>query len=206
MSRAVQNRLRLWRSIDDFAAELEGVQADYGDLTIATPSLGFYRDAWVGLRCARATGAVRLRLGADPPDIELGYQDGRQLPLEVVEALRTGRRRGDEIRQHRAKAAAGVSTLRHVPGESWPAAAEVLEALSQRAATKAEKGYPPDTVLAIYLNVGDWDNERSHIEAGMAAALEVATSVFADVWVLWHGRFYRTDQAGRVHLLQGCGS
>lgn len=201
MSSASQEWLREWRRINDFAAELDRIQAEHGDRAIEAPGLGFYRDAWIGVRCAQATGAVRVRLGADPPDIELGYPDGREMALEAVEALRAGRRRGDEIREDRAKEAAGESTLRCVPGESWPSSAEVLAALAQCAAAKAQKRYPADTVLAIYLNVGDWDNERVSIEAGMPAALKVATSTFAAVWILWHGRRYTIDRAGRVDRL-----
>ena len=116
---AVGAALRDWLSPADFAAEIEAIVAQYGDRAIEAPSLGFYRDAWVGLRCAHATGALQLRLGADPPDVELGYADGLILPVEVVEVLRVGRRRGDEIREDRAKAAAGKSTLRCVPGDTW---------------------------------------------------------------------------------------
>jgi hypothetical protein len=197
---AAQERLRQWLPVPLFEAEVDGIDQAVGDAAIEAAGFGYFRDAWIGLACAKATGATRARLGADPPDVELAYADGSERSLEVVEVVRSGRRRGDEICEDRAKAAAGLPTVRHEPGETWASASEVLQALATRVEAKARKGYPPETVLAVYLNVGDWDNERKQIEAGMAGALGVALRAFSAVWILWHGRLYLADATNGVRL------
>jgi hypothetical protein len=199
-SKAAQDRLKRWHSVAAFGVALDAIDEAVGDAAIEATGFGCFRDAWTGLHCAKATGAAEIRLGADPPDVELAYADGSAIRLEVVEALRSGRRRGDEIREDRAKTAGGLSVVRDDPAEVWPTARDVLEALTGRAVAKAQKGYSSGTVLAIYLNVGDWDNERRSIEAGMADALGAALEAFVAVWVLWHGRLYLADSAGGVRF------
>jgi hypothetical protein len=130
-----------------------------------------------------------------------GYRWGSVSAL--IDILRAGRRRGDDIRDDRAKAATGLPALRHEPSVTWPSAREVLDGLKTRVEAKSHKGYPPDTVLAVYLNVGDWDNNRQEIEAGMADALNEALSAFAAFWILWHGRLYLGDETDGLRLASG---
>ena len=139
----------LWTDTDDFARIIDEI-GKVGDEAVTSPHYGHWRDGYIALQTARASGASHVRLVAEPqPDfvIRVGTDE---LIYEATELLKPGRRRHDEYR-----AATELGTLiHHDAEENWITAEGFLTALRNRATSKSEKIYPLGTRLVVYINVG----------------------------------------------------
>ena len=79
----------------------------------------------------------------------------------------------------------------------------VLQALKDGIAHKStDRAYSSKTILGIYLNVGDWDTERAAIEAALPEICAAALPPFRELWMLWHGRFYRQKSSGEMKVAE----
>lgn len=144
-----------------------------------------YTDAWTANRCATLTRASGVRLGANPPDFELRF--GRRVErCEAVEVLAPGRRRGAELKVERSLPSEERSKPKQVPAEEWVSADDALAQVEASITAKAGKGYSPDTVLVIYLNVG-FVKGSQRLSDGIARAVQPAFPTFKEAWVLEGG-------------------
>jgi hypothetical protein len=94
----LKQSMRVWQRPAELKVKLDAAWASYGASLITGRDTQFWRETTNGAEFAELVGAQAVRLGSDPPDIEL-LLDGQVRQVEVVEALRGGRRRDQEYRQ-----------------------------------------------------------------------------------------------------------
>ena len=88
--------LRAWNTRAVVRPILAEIAAQTGFYTVAQGETQFWREMHVGMSCAALMHAEAIRLGDDPPDVMLRCQ-GREIGLEIVDAMPLDRRRGDEF-------------------------------------------------------------------------------------------------------------
>jgi hypothetical protein len=146
---------------------------------------------YAGIRVARNTGARALRLrpeGKLEPDIDIRLRNGRVLSFQKTIADIEGRKMGKE---HRDWVRSGGKPRHDPVGNWWTRRQQVGPALTRAIGRKAAEGYPPETRLLIYLNLGTYGTWRDEIEADIVRFSAPGLQWFASVWVLWDGRLYR---------------
>lgn len=179
-------RLSVWSTPAAFSTLVEEVQDRLGDRALDQSGLQFFRDAHIGMRCAQYLKADEIRLGPDPPDLELRFGD-EKVACEAVEVLRPGRRRGEELKLDRMQMDEIRTKAQHIPDDEWLSAPVALKAISDEILKKVEKGYPQETVLAMYLNLGFSADQRA-LSSGMYDAVSVGFPAFREIWALADGQ------------------
>ena len=189
--REAHGRLCHWQRCDDMRIATEQLmdKLDTEDL-FNQGGLTFIPEAWAAAKFGDKRGAASIRLVAeDRPDCELKFSSGAVEAFEIVEADVSGRKRGLEYRGRTS-----FNKARDWPIEEWATpeqAREVIQTAAQKKADKAReltaKGtpYPPGTALLIYLNISDFGANHEAIKAEFASAVQVATSWFSSIWILW---------------------
>lgn len=201
----VQSRLSDWTSVDDFSKTRREIDDKLGGLAAlrsnGSAKLGFWRDAWVAETYAKLTNASAVRLvTSQRPDFELQYRDDIKA-FEATEIDRPGRRRGDEFEASLLAKAAGLCDIADDPPENWLTPKTAEAALKAASQSKANKPYPAECGLVIYLNWSFYafDNfEARAIECVMSSATSVAASAFCTVDILWQSRLYRVWNNGKA--------
>jgi hypothetical protein len=87
-----------------------------------------------------------VRMGEDPPDAWLRFEDGEDDQVEITEVLEPGRKRGDEYRRGRAAAAV------FVPDSQLDSRVQSLASQLDKAINAKVGKYPFKPHLLIYLN------------------------------------------------------
>ena len=139
------NALSIWQS----AAQLDRVR----ELGGRVPSEKLWANRYKQLREAMTLAGFcqhhrvkAVRMGEDPPDAWLRFEDNEDEQVEITEVLEPGRRRGDEYR--RGKAAAAV----FIPHSQLTSRAQLVASQLQKAADAKAGKYPFKPHLLIYLN------------------------------------------------------
>jgi hypothetical protein len=180
---AAKATLSKWQTLDGFGKSLKDAEDTFDSKSFFNLSgLTFLREAWVGLRLARALNALAMRLdGGDWPDVWIRVQDTER-GFEVVEVMEEGRKRGDE---------AWDGTVKHCSDEYLSKRAEQIPSQLRKVVhKKCMKGYPATAALLVYLN--DW----YETEASLHEATGEARHKFTQVWILWQDRCYLVWDAG----------
>ena len=87
-----------------------------------------------------------VRMGEDPPDAWLRFEDDADEEVEITEVLEAGRRRGDEYRRGRAAAAV------FVPHSQLALRAQLIASQLEKAIDAKAGKYPFKPHLLVYLN------------------------------------------------------
>jgi hypothetical protein len=183
-----------WRTPKTLARVLSGMRRSYSAEALFTaPTLNKrHREIWAAVTFCEAASARKVRMTRDDSlgsDFEVMQRDGSIVRLQFTEAMMPDRRRGDEYRE-RARSAEDNT---HDPFGDWYFRRQhIRSALEKEIINKAAKNYPPNIGLLIYLNIGTYGVWRREIEREMIEASELHGSRFRSIWVLWHGRLYRT--------------
>lgn len=141
-----------WRSLEEVRKELEKLRKLVGDHFLDDPHLKWSKEAKIALDYGRAHGSRQIRiLRDDPPDFEAMSGMGVVERCEVVEVMKPGRRRGDELRLERQSPPIEAP----VPIDNcWISVEDALQAVDAQIEKKAAKPYPERFVLVVYVNVG----------------------------------------------------
>jgi hypothetical protein len=101
-----------------------------------------------------------VRMGEDPPDAWLRFEDAEDEQVEITEVLEPGRRRGDEYRRGRAAAAV------FVPHSQLTSRAQLLASQLEKAIDAKAGKYPFKPHLLIYLNF-PYGRAESQVQAAI---------------------------------------
>jgi hypothetical protein len=171
-----------WLSPKDFGNKVEMLdrRITSSEHFIST-ELKFLRDdAWVLAEFARLINADSVRLARETERFPDGHVkvSGNCLKIEITEADRKGRRRGDEYKPDAPR----------VTCDPINNAETVATALEQAIKNKVEKNYapPPPPTLVVNLNLGVHGNreQETKLESLIAAVKKRYTSQFAGIYVL----------------------
>jgi hypothetical protein len=176
--------LRKWNSLSDVDMIMGAVARKAQLYAVSQGALKFWREAFVGMSCARLTHAVRFRLGGDPPDFELDYGD-HQRSFEIVNVMPEGWLLGKEYDGHAERLNAGQPvTLRSLSFEQGRAEYDAFGTdLQEQIAAKMGKNYPAGMILvADVLHEVDFniDTGLKHVAAQRARK---GLEKFDEVWV-----------------------
>ena len=152
----------------------------------------FVLEAHAAARFASIRKASEVRLvSQNKPDFQTKI-GGEIESWELTEADIRDRKRGDEYRLASELAANGEPLLEDDPVEDWyERADQIPDILKERSHSKAQKQYPPNTRLLIYLNVNTSGVRREKIEGMMGDSVSPAKNSFNEVWVLWGKQAYK---------------
>ena len=177
-------KLRQWCTFEE-ADEIMQKVAEKAQLYVSSQgSLKFWREAFVGMSCALLTHALRIRLGADPPDFELDYGDHMRM-FELVSVIPKnwfiGRQHDEYAEQLNAGQSIKLRKLTYAQGKAeYEAIGPDLEQQIQR---KCSKTYSAGTILVadLYHDVDFATDFGLNQMIGNTASQ--ALSKFAEVWV-----------------------
>jgi hypothetical protein len=169
-----------WLSPKDFGNRVEML-----DRRVTSPEhltstgLKFLRDdAWILAEFVRLVNVDSVRLAGEAERFPDGYVkvSGNCLKIEITEADRPGRRRGDEYKPDAPR----------VTCEPTNNAETVATALEQAIKNKAKKNYASPPTLVVNLNLGVHGNreQETKLESLIAAVKKQYTSRFAGIYVL----------------------
>ncbi|HEV7267709.1 MAG TPA: hypothetical protein VGN83_22810 [Falsiroseomonas sp.] len=97
---ALKDAMRQWQQPSEFREMVEAAHRAHGSILITDSDTKFWREAQNGADLALLLRAEGLRLGDDPPDVELRLAgDPNPKKIEVVEALPSSRKRDAEYKQ-----------------------------------------------------------------------------------------------------------
>ena len=179
-----------WTPNDVFRARIDQIAQHIPRNTFFSQGgLAFLRDAWIASRVASALQSDTVRLiSTERPDFEI-QTDGNVQGFEATEADIDGRRRGDEPDD---------PYPRQDPVEAWRKRFEAIPAALDRVVgKKLSKDYPPETNLAIYLNLGCYG---AYVQEGLPILRDhtaPAAAKFKRVFVLWEGCLYKFWETGQ---------
>jgi hypothetical protein len=118
-----------------------------------------------------------VRMGEDPPDAWLRFEDAEDEQVEITEVLEPGRRRGDEYRRGGAGAAV------FVPHSQLASRAQMV-ATQLEAAIDAKAGkYPFKPHLLIYLNF-PYGRAESQVKAAITGIRPKYADRFRDIHIV----------------------
>jgi hypothetical protein len=178
--------LEVWLSPKDFGNKVEMLdQRVTSREHFVSTELKFLRDdAWVLAEFARLINAESVRLATETERFPDGYVkvSGNCLKIEITEADRPGRRRGDEYKP---------GALR-VTSELINSAETVATALEKAIERKVEKNYalPPTLIINLNLGVHGGRQEETKLESLIAAIKKRYTSQFAGIYVLQNNKLF----------------
>jgi len=180
-----QNWLAKWRTPKAMKCYSNKLMDYMHDDLFIQAGVGFIRESYAAAHFANLRCVQKVRLvPGDRPDFQIwtGYcVEG----WEFTEALKKGRRRGDEYRSA-SKSNMGILKT-NVRDSISSDSTKILDALKESTIKKAKKNYPPNTRLLIYLNTDDYaySTPPQNIKDVMIEATKPAKDAFAEVWVLW---------------------
>jgi hypothetical protein len=180
----LQAKLKQWCTFEE-ADEIMQCVAQKAQLYVTSQgSLKFWREAFVGMSCALLTHALRIRLGADPPDFELDYGDHMRT-FELVNVIPKNWLIGKQHDEYAERLNAGESIkLRKLTYAQSKAEYEALgQDLEQQIQAKLSKSYSPGMILVadLYHDV-DFATDFG-LKQEIANIAAQALSKFTEVWV-----------------------
>lgn len=176
--------LAVWCSPNEFASKIQALERQTSNYErFISPKVKFIRDAWVLAEFAIRQSADRVRLAKETERFPDGFVEvrGEILNVEITEADRSGRKRGDEYKPNALR----------VTCESINTAEDVAKALDDAIIKKLAKNYaPPPPTLVVNLNIGVHGNreEEEKVEARVAKIKNRHFSSFPNLFVLWNNR------------------
>jgi hypothetical protein len=117
--------------------------------------------------------SLRMEAGSFP-DFHLCTAEAADLPFEVTEADRAGRRRGLEYRHRR----------RVISYDAVEEEAEAQRVIPLRVKNKATKRYCPPPHLLVYVNLSAFEL-RAETDRDLLNSLQPWASRFGSIWLLW---------------------
>ncbi len=185
--------LSKWSDVPTFRSNLDACSDALGDFAVMIEQgTGFWRDAWIAERYAVLSGADEVRLLHPLPFPDFAVRKaGVTRNFEATEAMRPGRRRGDEYRDGLERRCQGKSIARLHPESDWLTPQSAFEILKLRSENKAAKPYAKNCGLVIYLNESDYDTQSNKIASVFSEATEAAGRKFESVTVLWSNQLYQ---------------
>jgi len=174
-----------WQRPQSMLATVEGLASG---VVIAHPRTAFTKEAWIAAQSGILRKADRVRLVEnDPPDFQLEIGSVIE-DHEAVTVIEKGRRMAAEYRHGSRDRSGGTATDMRARSDG------ALVWLKEQTDRKAAKGYPPDTNLTVFLNVGgEFGIGFEEIVKGLPEATAGARRAFARVWVLFPDRIYCMD-------------
>lgn len=161
---------------------------------VSQGGLKFWREAFVGMSCAQLTHAKKFRLGGDPPDFELDYDD-HTLKCELVTALPEGLKLGDRYNRYADDLNKHGETTLHTRSfeqskreyESLPDDVEAL------IIAKSAKHYPEKYVLVVdILHDVHFESDLGLIR-GLVPIGRKGLKAFREVWFRQSSRLLRVS-------------
>lgn len=193
--KAWAERLACWSEVDAFNDAVKGCSEELGS-PLTQHGMTFWRDAWLAGQHALLIQAERVRIHPEQyPDYGLAIS-GRELLFEATEAMRPGRRRGDEFREAAAKVARSEPAVQHDVPDEWLTPEQSFCFLKNSADKKATKNYAAECGLLIYLNAPSCASDPASIVSTFAKATATAGAAFLSVDVLWNSRLFRVWNRG----------
>lgn len=179
MNHPINHRFFEWQLPDELRQTAEMEATRLGQMALLRPGKKF-REAYVASRFAAFRKALSVRLLPESndtvtPDFEMKV-GGLVQQLEITEADRPGRRRGDE----------GHSTIEGlvpIPDDEWTDPDEYQALVARQASTKADKSYDRCEGLIIWSNAWPIANEQVLTLEWWRTACKPAESAFTEVWV-----------------------
>jgi len=169
-----------WHAPDEFMQRHALVDAQVLDRDHRAGRNKSLREAWTLGLFALGSSATSLRLiRDDPPDGEV-ILSGRVRSIEIVEALKLGRRPHEEFKncQH----------LQPLTISDWNSDLQRLEEAINAAVRKKElhKNYPEGVILLLYLNIGnDPRAAPTEIEETIRSVVSSSSKTFESIFVIW---------------------
>lgn len=175
-----QDSLCNWTKPDEFASAVDGFRRRFsrGEF-FNVPALGFLREAWTLGKFANLATAELLRLESGVfPDGHVRCF-GRELAVEVTEALMADRRRGQEFLP-------GDAQIEEDPPHEWDRRLDALPtALNNVILLKVAKTYANPPTLLVYLNINAYDHRKTECQSVIRSIIEQHAQSFAGLFVLW---------------------
>jgi hypothetical protein len=126
---------------------------------------------------------VRVKLDSDRfPDFQL-ERDGTVLPFELVEAYRTGERRGAEYKEAEKRKAAGLPD-RLDAFDTVEDEKKAAPAITKAIEKKALKQYGSAPYLLVYVNFWLFDKPQMALE-DFGVLAKPWCDKFPEIWLLW---------------------
>ena len=176
--------LAAWHAPQEFFTKVESISNKVTSKELFnSPKLGFLLDAMILAEYAvKLPGARSVRLATESerfPDGFVDTPDGT-LNVEVTEADREGRRRGDEYKS-------GIVSRDSVV--DWQEKAKAIPVELERVIkSKVNKNYDPKPTLVVYLNLDEYGTHQSEITKIIEDTKKRHASSFKDIHVLWKGQ------------------
>jgi len=141
-----------WRSLEEVRTKLAKLHKSVRSHFLDDPHLKWMKEACVAVQYGQAHGSIAIRiLRDDPPDFEARSNTGLVERCEVVEVMKPGRRRGDELRLERQSPPIEAPVQQD---NWWISVEDALQAVDAQIEKKATKLYTERFVLVVYVNVG----------------------------------------------------
>lgn len=176
----VRRWFECWRTLDDFRLKFDTV---YDCLTpdrqFGNNETKWINEAWILTRVAHIIRPSELRISEkDPPDAHIRLL-GKEFPIEVTVADKSGRRISLEY-QNRSSPHAHYDLDEKEP----------IVALRKAICSKSLKKYPKNTFLFVYLNCGFSFGQNNQTNDEIRKVIVTASEKFKAICVLWGDRVY----------------
>jgi len=183
------------QTFDDLVMECHRQLGQFG--AMIHHGTGFWRDAWIASKFSRQSSADHVRLLHPDPSPDFAVRrNGAEALFEATEAMRAGRRRGDEFREDLDAISRGETPIRQDPVEEWLTPETANQMLNAAATRKSGKAYAGGCGLVIYLNESNYDSDEQGIIETFGLATKPAGERYRSVHILWKERFWPTWSEG----------
>ena len=186
---AMREQLSVWRDVQSVRSLLDKMAEPHGFYAVSQGNMQFWREAHCACDFATAQGADALRLcEGNRPDFELRI-GGSVVPCELAElrdpVSRTGREYEVAADQHNRGEKLPVEPFEVDGHKLW-----LKERLEAAVSSKANKGYDPATVLAVYIHAWIFPDQWEQAARVIGEVTAPHAHVFSAIWVLGSGRLY----------------
>jgi hypothetical protein len=180
--------LSLWQSPDEFVLRVNAVdERVLSSELFNLPQLQFVCDALTLASFVRLRPVTGVRLtspGEEWPDGQVRVSGRKVVNMEITEADREGRRRGEEYKP-------GAPICADGSVDNWIRNARAVPSALERAIkNKIGRNYKPAPTLLVDLNLNEYGIRQAEIEAVIRVVKERYRASFGDLLILWKDKLY----------------
>ncbi|BCK75514.1 hypothetical protein AA0242T_1195 [Acetobacter aceti NRIC 0242] len=186
-----------WHTPEEVTSYIDPIIQHIGSVDFFNQAgLTFLHEAWLAAEFGEIRNIAKVRLVNEShewPDFEACDHHSVE-PIECVEAVIPGRRRGDEYREREEN-----KELTEDPVENWiERAGAVPRALDVAIKKKTSKNYNNSVSLLVYLNIYEYGIRTNEIENEIYSKMDAYKIFFHRIYVLWKKKIYASDDPRSV--------